>query len=206
MIPVDSLLQKGASYRKVGPGDIVFNEGTTAVYYYQLITGQIRWCSITDDGREILHRVVEPGGSIGEFPLFDDEPYAASAIADAPSILLRLPIQSFHELLREYPDIHLRFTKSLVQHLRFKFFLTTLQSENSPEKIISRLISYFNQQGKFICQDCNRLLLTRQQLANMTGLRVETVIRAIKHMEKEERISIVKGKVFVPADGLGCCI
>jgi CRP-like cAMP-binding protein len=43
-------------------------------------------------------------------------------------------------------------------------------------------------------------MMTRQQLANMTGLRVETVIRTIKQMEKDEKLSIVRGKVFVSAD------
>ncbi|SEL60105.1 Crp/Fnr family transcriptional regulator [Parapedobacter koreensis] len=202
MIPTDLLIQRGASYRKATTGDIIFNEGAPAAYYYQLVSGRVRWCNITDDGREILHKVVEAGESFGEFPLFDGGTYAASAIADTPCLMLRLCVSSFHQLLREHPDIHFAFTKSLVQHLRFKFLLTDLLSKNSPETVIAKLISHFNQQGKFICQDCNRLMLTRQQLANMTGLRVETIIRAIKHMEKEERLSIVKGKVFVPADGL----
>lgn len=37
--------------------------------------------------------------------------------------------------------------------------------------------------------------LTRQQLASMTGLRVETVIRTIKNIEKQEHLKIVGGKI-----------
>ncbi len=202
MIPQHLLLQKGAAHRNASPGDVIFNEGAPAAYYYQLVSGRVRWCNITDDGKEILHKVVEAGESFGELPLFDGEPYAASAIADSPCTMLRLCVSSFHQLLRENPEIHFAFTKSLVQHLRFKFFLTDLLAENSPEAVITKLIGYFNRQGKFVCQDCNRLMLTRQQLANMTGLRVETIIRAIKQMEKDDRLSIVKGKVFIPADGI----
>lgn len=202
MIPLELLLQRGAAYRKATAGDIIFNEGAPAAYYYQLVSGRIRWCNITEDGKEVLHKVVEAGESFGELPLFDGKPYAASAIADTSCTILRLCISSFHQLLLENPEIHFAFTRSLVQHLRFKFLLTDLLSKNNPETVISKLISHFNQYGKFICQDCNRLMLTRQQLANMTGLRVETIIRAIKQMEKEDRLSIVKGKVFVPAHGI----
>lgn len=202
MISTNLLLNKGATYRNAMSGDIIFSEGSTASYYYQLVSGRVRWCSITDDGKEILHKMVEAGESFGELPLFDGEPYAASAIADSTCVILRLCISSFHELLTENPDIHFAFTKSLVQHLRFKFLLTDLLSNNSPETVVAKLISYFNQKGRFICKECNRLMLTRQQLANMTGMRVETIIRAIKHMERDDLLCIVKGKVVIPSDGI----
>lgn len=202
MIPVDLLLEKGATQRKADIGEVIFNEGAPAAFYYQLASGRVRWCNILDDGKEVLHKVVEAGESFGEFPLFDGEPYASSAIADTPCVMYRLSVPSFHELLRERPDIHFEFTKSMVQHLRFKFLLTNLLSNQSPETVVTKLIEHFNCHHKFICQDCNRLMLTRQQLANMTGLRVETIIRAIKQMEKEDKVSIVKGKVFIPADGI----
>lgn len=202
MIPEELLIEKGASYRNVDMGDVIFNEGAPALFYYQLVSGRVKWVALTDDGREILHKVVCPGESFGEFPLFDGGVYAASAIADTSSCMLKLSVSKFLEILEEYPAIHFAFSKTLVGDLRFKFMLTNILSSHNPEQIISNVIHYLNQEKKLICQECNRLMLTRQQLANMTGLRVETVIRAIKNMEKEERLSIVKGKVFIPADGL----
>jgi CRP-like cAMP-binding protein len=153
-----------------------------------------------DDGREILHKVAYPGDSFGTLALFDDAVYEASAIADSPCTLLRLCKSKFCELMDEYPEIQTNFTKSLVADLRFKFMLTNLLSKHNPEEVIKQLIRHFNQEGNLICQDCNKLMMTRQQLANMTGLRVETVIRTIKQMEKDEKLSIVRGKVFVSAD------
>jgi CRP-like cAMP-binding protein len=38
--------------------------------------------------------------------------------------------------------------------------------------------------------------LTRQQIADMTGLRVETVIRSIRHMQDKGALVIDKGKVY----------
>ena len=202
MIPVELLLEKGATYRKADPGEVIFHEGAGASYYYQVTSGRVRWCNLLDDGREMLHKVVEQGDVFGELPMFDGRPYAASAVADTESVLLRIRADTFRQLMEEHPLLHFAFSKSLASDLRFKFMLTDIISRNSPEDIISQLIQYLNQEKKLICQECNRLMLTRQQLANMTGLRVETVIRAIKNMEREERLSIVKGKVFVPADGI----
>lgn len=202
MIPIDILLAKGAAYRKLDCGETIFNMGSYAVFYYQLVSGRVRWCNILEDGKEVLHRLVEPGECFGELPLFDGEPYAATAIADSPTVVIRLCASSFHEILRECPDLHLLFTKAIVQKLRFKFFLTELLATNDPVDIVSKLITYFNNHHQFICEDCRRLMLTRQQLANMIGFRVETVIRAIRQMQKADQLDIVKGKVFVPADGI----
>lgn len=202
MVPIDILLQKGATYRKLEQGETIFSMGATASFYYQLVSGRVRWCNVLDDGKEVLHRLVEPGECFGELPLFDGQPYAATAIADVRTRVIRLCASSFHEILQENFDIHLAFTRSISQKLRFKFFLTELLALNDPITIVSGLIDYFNEHHQFICEDCGRLMLTRQQLANMTGFRVETVIRAIRHMQKTDKLDIVKGKVFIPVDGV----
>lgn len=202
MLDVSMLLERGAAYRDVAAGEVIFNEGTPANFYYQLVSGRIRWSNLLSNGKEILHKIVEKGESFGEFPIFDGGVYAASAIADSPCRVIRLRAESFLELLTENPELHFNFSKLFVERLRFHFFLVNTLSANSPEFILESLIDYFNQHGKYICKECNRLLLTRQQLANITGLRVETVIRAIKNMERKEKLSVVKGKVFIPADGL----
>jgi len=38
---------------------------------------------------------------------------------------------------------------------------------------------------------------TRQQLADMTGLRVETVIRTVKQLQKEGKLEIKEHKIFL---------
>jgi CRP-like cAMP-binding protein len=58
------------------------------------------------------------------------------------------------------------------------------------------LLSYFKKTKKNICPDCNKIKLTRQQIADMTGLRVETVIRTIKQLEEKGEVTIEKGKVY----------
>lgn len=90
MIDIDILLSLGASYKKVAPGDIIFREGTVCCFYYQLISGSVRWLNIDEEGNEFIQNMIEPGECFGELPLFDDEPYAATAIANTDSIVIRL--------------------------------------------------------------------------------------------------------------------
>ena len=182
-IDIDTLLAWGAAYKKVAAGEIIFREGAESSFYYQLVSGKVRWVNINDEGKEFIQTIIEPDECFGEFPLFDDEPFAAGAIEDEGSVIIRLHRSSFHQLLKENPDLHFEFTRLLTQRLRFKFLILKELANHNPEGSISTLLNYFKQTQKNICTKCNRLKLTRQQIADMTGLRVETVIRTMKFMQ-----------------------
>ncbi len=196
MIDIDTLLAWGAVFKKVSAGEIIFQEGTHSSFYYQLVEGKVRWVNINDEGKEFIQVMIEPGDCFGEFALFDDAPFAATAIADENSVIIRLHKATFSELIQENTDLHFKFTKLLTQRLRFKFMILKELANHNPENSISTLLTYFKQTHKNICSKCNKLQLTRQQIADMTGLRVETVIRTMKQMQQKGQLQITRGKVY----------
>ena len=196
MLNIETLVAWGANYKKVPAGAIIFQEGTQCSFYHQLVTGKVRWVNINDEGKEFIQTIIEPGESFGELPLFDDEPFAATAIADEDSVIIRLHRSTFHQLLKENPELCFAFTKLLSQRLRFKFLILKELANHDPENSISTLFTYFKQTNKNICTTCNRIKLTRQQIADMTGLRVETVIRTIRTLQTKGELQINKGKVY----------
>jgi CRP/FNR family transcriptional regulator, cyclic AMP receptor protein len=196
MIDIDILLALGAVYKRVGAGESIFREGTVCCFYHQLVTGSVRWVNIDDNGNEFIQNMIEPDESFGELPLFDNEPYAASAFAETDAVIIRLHHSLFRQLITERPDIHFAFTKLMSQRLRFKFLLLKELAHHNPEQSISTVLNYLKQNKKNICTSCNKINLTRQQLANMTGLRVETVIRTIRHLHDKGALTIAKGKVY----------
>ena len=113
MINTDLLIAWGAAYKKVQAGEIIFREGNEVHFYHQLESGSIKWLNIDDAGIEFIHNIIVAGECFGEIPLFDQEPYAATAIAEKDSVILRLHESSFHQLLKENPEILLSFTKLL---------------------------------------------------------------------------------------------
>jgi CRP-like cAMP-binding protein len=133
---------------------------------------------------------------VGELPLFDDGLYAATAIAITKSILLRLPKRSFKSLLEEYPKIHFSFSRLLTERLRFKFYLLNKMATDQPEKLIVGLLDYFKLNQIHISPDESLVILTRQQIADLTGLRVETVIRVIRNLHMSGKLKIKHGKIF----------
>ncbi len=197
VIDIETLLARGAAYKTLNPGEILFKEGEKGNFYYQLVSGRIRWVNITEEETEFVQNIIEEGESFGEIPLFDDEPFPATAIADMKSVIIRLDKASFLQLLAERPDLHFNLTKILVDRLRLKFLLIKEVARHKPENSILVLLAYLKKNKKSINPQNNRLNLTRQQIANMTGLRVETVIRATKKLEERNILEIKKGKIYI---------
>lgn len=196
MLDINHLISYGASYRKAKADEVIFMEGSEAVYYYQLISGSVRWINISDDGREFIQAIVGAGESFGELPLFDNKAYAATAITEEECLMIRLPVASFRQLLYENPQVHFEFTQLMVERLRYKFMMEKENAFYDPEHIIFTLLRYFKKNQRHICPVSSKVKLTRQQLANMTGLRVETVIRSIRQLHLKGEIAIEHGKVY----------
>jgi CRP/FNR family transcriptional regulator, cyclic AMP receptor protein len=196
MIDIDVLLSWGASYRKVEEGEIIFKEGTMCNFYYQLVSGRVRWVNINDDGKEFIQNIIEPGECFGELPLFDDGPYAATAIADEDALLLRLCKSTFLQLIKENTDLHFAFTRLITERLRFKFMLLKELAFHNPEHRIFSLLNHYKK--LHLSKDSLKFQvnLTRQQIADMTGLRVETVIRTIRNLHNKGELLIERGKVY----------
>ena len=196
MIDEDTLLSWGATYKKVRKDEIIFQEGSQGYFYHQLVSGQVKWINVDDAGKEFIQCIIDPGESFGELPLLDDGPYVSSAVAITDSVLLRLRKETFLQLLRENPEIHFRFTRLMTQRLRLKFIFLKELSNQDPERKVLTILNHYKDGNGSCAHGRQRINLTRQQIANMTGLRVETVIRTIKHLEEEGRVVIDRGKVF----------
>jgi CRP-like cAMP-binding protein len=196
MIDEDTLLTWGATYKKVRRDEIIFQEGSQGFFYHQLVQGQVKWINVDDTGKEFIQCIIEQGESFGELPLLDDGPYVASAVAMMDGVLLRLRKETFLQLLRENPEIHLRFTRLMTQRLRLKFIFLKELANQDPERKVLTILNHYKEDTDAGMHGRHRINLTRQQIANMTGLRVETVIRTIKHLEEEGRVVIDRGKVF----------
>ncbi len=196
MIEVDVLIRWGAIRKRVRKGQVIFHEDADASFYYQVEEGKVKMVNGNEEGKEFIQGFFVSGESFGEPPLFDSSPYPASAIADDDCILLRLPKESFLKLLKENADIHFTFTQLLATRLRFKSIVSKEISCYGPEHRILTLIQHYKVSGNFKQDERYRVDLTRQEIADMTGLRVETVIRALRHLHDKGDVLIERGKVY----------
>lgn len=197
MISIDLLEKYGALRKSFAKNEIIFKENNLPAYYYQIVSGEVKMSNYNDDGREFIQGIFYKEQPFGEPPLFLNQKYPANAIAVEDSEILLLDRNSFMKLLGENPDISLKIIENLAQRLYYKSVMAAEMSTQEPEhrilKLIDHGIVYFN-----FKKDTNGYLInfTRQQIGDLTGLRVETVIRTIKTLEKKGVLKIINRKVY----------
>ncbi len=195
MIPDELWRAYGARIVHLGKGETLFEQGTTASAFYQVKAGRVKMVSNNDQGREFVQGLFTDGQSFGEPPFFNDVPYPASAIAVVESEVWTCGRAAFLRLLAEHPAIHLELTKVLSGRLVYKSMMLAEIAVEEAEHRLATLIEYLRGNDPAGATGAYRVPFTRQQLADMTGLRVETVVRSIKAMEQRGALEIEDGKI-----------
>lgn len=198
MINQDLLIQFGGEIRDLRKSEIIFEIGHFPSYYYQVLEGKVKMNNFSDEGKEFIQNIFTKNQSFGEPPLFVDEPYPANAITVTKGKIIQIAKDSFYELLQSHPEVSLAVNKSLARRLYYKSVMAPEISSQSPERRLIKLLDYLRSHNQNT--DTEYLIdLSRQQLGDLTGLRVETVIRTIKHLEKKGQLKIRDGKVILIA-------
>ena len=197
MIAIALLEKYGALKKSFDKNEIIFEDGNLPTHYYQIISGEVKMSNYNDDGREFIQGIFYKNQSFGEPPLFLNQNYPANAIAVEDAEILLLTKSSFMKLLQENANVSIKIIENLAQRLYYKSVMAAEMSTQEPEHRILKLmdhgIAYFN-----FKKDENGYLInfTRQQIGDLTGLRVETVIRTIKALEKKGVLKIINRKVY----------
>lgn len=195
---IDQLIleSKGAVTVSYHVNDIIFAENEVIKYYYQILEGKVKLNNYTDSGKEILQNNIDEGQSFGEYLLFlDDERSPVNAVAITNCKIFKLSKTSFLELLNDHPDISIDIKHSISEHIHFRNVIGKSATQRSSQKLVA-LLEHLKSKQSNTAPFSFMVPLTRQEMANLTGLCVETTIKMIKNMEKENLLKIVNRKIY----------
>lgn len=204
MITTEILLESGAQIKTLKKGDFLFLQGGHAKFYFQLISGEVKMNNYNENGKEFIQGIFKTGDSFGEPPLFLDILYPANAQATKDSQVLSLGKDLFLDLVQNDTQISFQFLKTFAGRLYYKSIIAV---EISTETAQHRVLSLLNYLKKYTLESNTKnnlckITLTRQEIANLTGLRVETVIRSIKELKEKGCIKIINRKIYL--NNVGC--
>lgn len=188
---ITRLIEKGFTVKKFNKDAIIYEPGMQPKNVYFIKTGEVRMVTISDGGKEFIQGVFKAGQYFGEPALLIDRPYLAYTIVNKDSEIIQVSSAGFFALIEEEPDFSMALIKTLSNRL---FYKSMMLEELANEKADHRLLTLIN----YLLNDIevgDSLKFTRQDLADMTGLRVETVIRGVKLLNAKGLIKMTKGKI-----------
>lgn len=177
--------------------DTLFREDQKAINLYYLLEGEIKIYNADSSGKEFLISKVIDHQFLGEPPFLLGELYPANAIiASETAEIYSFSNDLFLEFMVNNPEVLLNFTIEIARKAYNKTMkLKSIVHLNPEERITNFLNNYKRILGFELC-DKTLIKVTRKEMANSTGLAIETVIRAVKKMEREEKIELINHKIF----------
>ena len=189
------LLSSLAVPRRFGKREAVFREGERADGFFVVASGKVKVFKLSEEGKEQVLHVLEPGQTFAEAVIFEGGAYPAHAEALADAELLFLPKRPFLELLEKHPRVAVRMLGSLSRWLKR---MTDLVESLSLRDVEARLVFYLAEELKSrgIAPRDGAILeleVSKNVLASRLGTVPETFSRTLKKLQEEGLIA-VRGK------------
>lgn len=111
-------LARLSSERHVARHELVVSRGSRDGSLLVLVEGRLRVGTVSADGREVGHALLEPGSVLGELALLDGQPRSADVTALTDSIVLVLERRGFLPFLMARPAMMLKLMAVLCERVR----------------------------------------------------------------------------------------
>ena len=173
-------------------GEIMFKQGTPSPHFLCLTTGLAK-IYIEGYGKNLILGLVKPVEYIFGPGIYVDNRhhYSASAVEDCTACLVDVNI--YKQLIRENPDFAEEFIKRVSQQSILNFEQVISLTQKQMHGRIADALFYLSE--KIYCQNPFDMNISRQDLADLSGMSKESAIRILKEF-KEEGILHVEGNTF----------
>ncbi|WP_394269603.1 Crp/Fnr family transcriptional regulator [Qipengyuania sp.] len=189
-----NLLNAIGRRKTLQPGEQLLWEGEEAVLVANVIDGVLKLSTSTGDGKEQILGVVYQSDFLGR-PFGQTTPYGVEALTEAQVCVFQR--SDFDRFAREHPRLeHKLLERTLSELDRTRRWMLLLGRMNAEQKLASFLIETADRlapagpSGADGSVSRVELPLSRQQIADVLGLTIETVSRQFTRMRKDGIIAI----------------
>ena len=167
----EHLLQSyGAVRKQIGKGELLYQEGDSPCFYYQIVAGLIRVNNYSEGGKETIQGIYKQNESLGVAALLGNFPISANAIAETDTELICLGKRGFLRLLADRADVSNHLLKELSKRMHFDAMLLKEMKSSTAEKQVLTLLNLLKKNaGK---DGDYQVDITRQTIGNFIGNQV----------------------------------
>lgn len=193
-------LAERAVEQKLARNEMLFLAGDPARGVYVIVHGAVRAFRVGVDGREQIIHVERAGTTIGEIPMFDQQPYPSNVAGEEDTRLLFLASRDIHGLCCTHPRIAMGALKVLAKRLRNCASLVETLSLHDVDRRLARLL-ILEARARGIKRNGGlefELTMTHQQIAARIGSVREVVSRAFGRLQQAGYVTVEGKSVLIP--------
>lgn len=189
-----------ATERSFRGGQVIFQKGEPGTSLMAVLSGRVRISAYSEDGKEMILNIVEPGQLFGEIALLDGKERTADATAMGSTALLVLDRRHFVPFLERNPKIAVRLlellcervrrTSELVENVAFLDFSARLA------RLLARLAESYGEARADGAVRIN-LRLSQQDLGNLIATTRESVNRQLSAWQQDGLIALEQGRITI---------
>ncbi|RMD84829.1 MAG: Crp/Fnr family transcriptional regulator, partial [Candidatus Dadabacteria bacterium] len=179
-------LASEAKIRILKGGEVLYFEGEEGIDCFLVLDGLLLMVKSSDCGKELIVDFVSPGDILGLTMVYPSAQSGVTVRAQKLSRIICIPSPLLNPFLESNPQLYRELLLALSERLRRSHnFSRSLAHDRAQVRVASALVALANRMV-----DCNNgefpvVSLSRQELADLTGITVETAIRVTKAMERD---------------------
>jgi len=176
-------------YRK---GEAIFKQGDPAEYFHIVKEGAVKCVKSSQDGKEVALKVLLPGDLFCcEAAVLDGSAHPGCARPMEDVTILKLSKKAYFEALRRNPDSALQVIEYLGKRLNeAQENAKVLALDPAEERVAALLVGLASRAGVRDPEGLRLTIhLTRQDIADMAGLTIETAIRVMSRFKRDRLVS-----------------
>ena len=175
--------------------ELLFSEAEEATFLPIVLTGKVKMVRYPEVGKEVILGVFQSGEIFAIPPALDGKRFPATAVAIEESQLLLLPRPDFLDLMKSSNEFSSIVMSRMCGILRDRAdtvqILATPSAEHRVASVLLRLA------GEVKDNEIKKISHRRQDIAEMSGLSLETTIRVIRKLEDRGYLKIIRGRIFL---------
>jgi len=177
-------------------GEVLFLQGQLSSNLYALSTGMVKICSDAPDGWEQIVGMSGPGNLLVGLQSINDDRHVYTAIAATAVSACEINQRTLLARAEENADVALRLMGAVnAQLANSRALVEVMGHEFASAKIAALILLMTSESQHGHC--CFGLHFSRMDMANLLGLREETVCRLMADMQRSGAIHAPRGKIDV---------
>jgi len=192
---LNNIVQRSKPLHK---GDYLYRANDEFTSVFAIRSGAVKAVTISDNGDEQITGFYLPGEIVGLDGLSDNK-YTNSVLALETSSVCEIPFHRFEELSAKIPNLQRHFLQLMSREItEDQRIISLLSKSNAEARIASLLISISSRNNRRNLSASQFMLpMTRTDISNFLGLRIETVSRIFARLQKCNLISFDKKDIVI---------